>query len=107
MDLEMVFNELSSNTPADDIPTARKWMSGFIQVLSQATRNGVKRVLRTHEDLSSIELAPDYPIARWRNDREVNQEERSFFRSLTAKAPLWSDLSEAIKRDFVLSEVCH
>jgi hypothetical protein len=30
MDLEIVFNELSIEIPAEDISTAQKWMSEFI-----------------------------------------------------------------------------
>ncbi|MGK7877908.1 MAG: hypothetical protein AB4426_32760 [Xenococcaceae cyanobacterium] len=105
MDLEMVLNELSLGTPAVDIPTARQWMSELIGTLRQATASDVKRVLRTSNDIHSIELAPGYPVARWRNDGEINREERSFFRTLTAKAPFWNDVAEEIKDEFDLSEV--
>lgn len=105
MDLEMVFNELSIETPTADIQTARQLMSHLIGTLTQATKSGVQRVLRTHNDINSIELAPNYPISRWRNDNEVSREERSFFRTLTSKAPFWIDVAEEIKNDFDLSEV--
>ncbi len=107
MDLEMVLNELSLRTPAADIPTARKLMSELIITVRQATTSGVKRVLRTQSDINIIEIAPGYPIARWRNDNEVNREERSFFRTLTAKAPFWTDVAEEIKNSFDLSEFMH
>jgi hypothetical protein len=107
MDLEMVLNELSLRTPAADIATARQLMSELIQTLSHATRSGVQRVLRTHNDINSIEIAPGYPVVRWRNDNEVSQEERRFFRTLTSKAPFWSDVSEIIKNDFDLSEILY
>ncbi len=80
MDLEMVLNELSLRTPAPDIPTARQWMTELIQTLRTATSSGVKRVVRTQDDMNSIQLAPEYPLAKWRNDPTVNREERSFFR---------------------------
>ncbi|HBB31994.1 MAG TPA: hypothetical protein DDZ80_09235 [Cyanobacteria bacterium UBA8803] len=107
MDLEMVLNELSLRTPAADIPTARQLMSELIRTVRQATVSGVKRVLRTSDDINTIELAPDYPVARWRNDNGVNREERSFFRTLTTKAPFWTDIAEAIKNNFDLSDVIH
>jgi hypothetical protein len=107
MTLEMVLNELSLETPAPDIPTARQWMSELIQTIREATTTGVKRILRTKDDINSIELAPNYPIARWRNDREVNREERRFFRLLTTKAPFWTDVAEEIKNDFDLSDIFH
>ncbi|NEN93185.1 MAG: hypothetical protein F6K48_31590 [Okeania sp. SIO3H1] len=106
MDLEMVLNELSLETPVADTSTALKLMSELIQTLIQAKKLGVK-ILRTDRDLNYIELAPNYPIASWRNDREVDREERRFFRSLITKVPLWSDVAEEIKSKFDLSEVWH
>jgi hypothetical protein len=105
MDLEMVLNELSVGTPATDIPTARKLMSNLIQTLIQATKSGVKKVLRTENEINNILIAVNYPIARWRNDPDVPREEQTFFRSLTAKAPFWSDADPDIKDNFDLSEV--
>ncbi|NER23749.1 MAG: hypothetical protein F6J96_24220 [Symploca sp. SIO1C2] len=105
MDLEMVLNELSLKTPAADEQTARQLMSELISTVRQATTTGVKRVLRTANDINSIELAPGYPVARWRNDKVVDIEERRFFRTLIAKAPFWADVAEVIKSDFNLSDV--
>lgn len=73
-------NELSLCTPAPDIITARQWMSQLILTLRQATTTGVRRILRTSNEINSLEIAPDYPIARWRNDPEVDREERRFYR---------------------------
>lgn len=105
MDLELVLNELSLQTPVSDQQTARQLMSDLIRTIRKATASGVKRVLRTSEDINTIELAPGYPVARWRNDKEVNREERSFFRTITSKAPFWTDVAEDIKNDFDLSQV--
>jgi len=105
MDLEMVLNELSLQTPAPDIPTARERMSELIKTLRRATASGVKRILRTNSNINSLELAPGYPVARWRNDPESDREETRFFRTLTAKAPFWEDAAKEIKEQFELSEV--
>ncbi|WP_246259932.1 hypothetical protein [Oxynema aestuarii] len=105
MDIEMVLNELSLQTLAPDIPTAKQWMSNFIQTLRKATSSGVKRVVRTQDDMNGLQLAPEYPLAKWRNDPTVNREERSFFRLLTTKAPFWTDVAEEIKSKFDLSDV--
>lgn len=107
MDLEMVLNELSLLTPAADILIARQRMSELLGTILQATASGVKRVLRTSDDINTIELAPGYPIARWRNDAEVDREERRFFLALTTKAPFWTDVAEEIKDEFDLSEIWH
>lgn len=108
MDLEMVFNELSLRTPATDIPTARKLMSDFIKTVLTATNQGVKKVIRTEYDLNNILLAPNYPLIRWRNDNEVQREERSFFRTLTSKAPFLIDITDLdIENSVNLSEFKH
>jgi len=99
MDIEMVLNELSLQTPAPDTATARQWMSQLIQTLSKATRSGIKRILHTQQDINVIELAPNYPVAKWRNDRQVPREEQQFWRSLITKVPLWTDTVERIQHD--------
>ena len=99
MDLEMVLNELSLKTPASDIYTARQLMSGLIETLRQATANGVKRILRTSNEINSLELAPNYHIYQWRNDPEVDREESRFFRTLVTKAPFWTDVFEDFKHE--------
>lgn len=103
----MVLNELSLRSPAYDIPTARQWMSELIQTLREATKSGVQRVLRTSDEINLLILAPDYSIVRWRNDPEVDLEERRFFKTLTQKYPVWTDVAENIKDSFDLSDVFH
>ncbi|WP_293144409.1 hypothetical protein [Okeania sp. SIO3I5] len=107
MDLEMVLNELSLETPIADISTARKLMSELIQTLRKAKSLGVKPILRTHSNINNIELVCNYPIASWRNDKIVDLEERRFFRSLILKAPFSEDALQEIKDKFDLSEVWH
>lgn len=107
MNLEMVLNELSLRTPAADIPTAQKFMSELIATVRQATVSGVKRELRTYDEINTIELAPGYTVVHWRNDPTVNREERGFFRTLISKFPLWIDVAEEIKDNFDLSQVWH
>lgn len=95
MELEMVLNELSLQPLADDVLTARQRMSVLVNTMSAATRSGVSKVLRTHRDLNAEELAPGYPIVRWRNDREVDKDAQRFFRSLATKAPYLTDISDS------------
>jgi hypothetical protein len=108
MDLEMVLNELSLLTPAPDIPTARARMLELIFTIRQATALGVKKVIRTQSNLQSIILAPNYPVARWRNDNEVDKEVRRFFTTLIAKAPFLEDISDSkLENTIDLSEFKH
>ncbi len=94
MDLEMVFNELSIDSPASSVLEARQWMDRFIETVTAATKAGVNRVLRTHIDLNHTLLAPEYPLARWRNDDNIDVEIRRYFRSITSKFPPLEDLPE-------------
>jgi len=93
MDLEMVFNELSARTLAPDISTARQWMSELISTMLAAQRRGLKG-LRTQTDFPDMVLAENYPLRRWRNDDEVNREERTFLRTLATKTPLSVDIPD-------------
>jgi hypothetical protein len=106
MDLEMVFNELSLQSPATNIHQARQWMTQFISLATTATRQGVNRVLRTDVNFQMAELAPDYPVIQWRNDREVSREERQFFLSLTTKAPVLADFPQ-IEQTALTSDFFH
>ena len=86
MDLEIVFNELSLQTPAADISTAREWMSEFIDTIRTAKpAPGIKRKLRTRNNFSDSLLAPNYRVVQWRNDSEVDLETRRFLRTLQDK----------------------
>jgi hypothetical protein len=92
MELEMVLNELSLRTSAANIPAARQMMSDFIETIIAATTSKVKRIIRTHSSLDSEELAPGYPVARWRNDNEVDRDLRRFFTALVTKSPFLNDV---------------
>jgi hypothetical protein len=94
MDLDIVLNELSIKAGAEDIQTARLWMSNLILTIKTAVRAGARRVLRSCLDLNSTFLSADYPIARWRNDSNVDLELRRYFRVLTTRYPALKDLPE-------------
>ena len=93
MDLEMVFNELSARTLAPDISTARQWMSELIRTMVAAKGCGLKGI-RIQADFHAMILAESYPLSRWRNDPEVNKDERTFLKTLATKNPLSVDISD-------------
>jgi len=92
MDLDMVLNELSVQFPASDIRTAHEWMSDLLNTIIAATKQGVSGVLRTHRDFHATMLAPDYPLARWRNDPSVDKEKRWYFNFRITQKPFLADL---------------
>lgn len=85
MAVEIVFNELSLKTPFDSKQAARRLMTKFIDTLRTSTGQGAKRKLCTMSNFDHLELSVDYQIVQWRNDSEVEREERSFLRTLQDK----------------------
>ncbi|GAC1523355.1 MAG: hypothetical protein NVS3B14_23600 [Ktedonobacteraceae bacterium] len=53
---------------------------------------GVYLTIRTYSNLDSEELAPGYPVARWRNDTSVDRDLRRFFTTLVTKSPFLNDI---------------
>lgn len=107
MSFEPVLNELSLEPPAPDIAEARRRMSRFITTFVIATDSyKLKRTLRVKDEyLNSLELAPGYPLAQWRNDKHVSREEREFFRVLGTKQPYL--IEHADKAEVALMMECH
>jgi hypothetical protein len=99
MDLEMVLNELSLRSPANDILTAQQWMVDLIDTINVAAEHGVKKIIHVDRNINDVLLAPGYPIARWRNDSQVDRDTRSFFKTLTTKLSFIPDLPEFWYRD--------
>jgi len=105
MDLEMVLNELSLRPLARDVYAARKRMTEFVQTMNMATMQGVRRMLRTSSDFNTEELAPDYPVMRWVNDKSVEPDLRNFYLKLATNAPFLVDVNDSsIQDSFGLSD---
>lgn len=108
MDLEMVLNELSLRPSATDVHVARQRMSELMLTVLAATKYGVKRTLRTYSDLDMEELAPGYPVARWRNDVHVDRDLRLYFKTLVTKSPFLKDIvDQEILNGIGLSDFFH
>jgi len=85
--MELIFNELSA-IPAPSRLAAREVMSNFVGVLTAATRIGFERTFRSCIDFSNHLLSEEYPVVRWRNDPDVERDEKAFFRLVTARFPI-------------------
>jgi hypothetical protein len=94
MDLEMVFNELSTRPHAVDIPAARERMTTAVSTIAGAVRFGVKPILRINEEFQNTLLAPNYLLAQWRNDPEVERDLKVFFNGVQARTPFLRDISD-------------
>jgi putative addiction module killer protein len=86
MALEMVFNELSLDSPAPNIAVAQQWMQEFIDLVRAAQKLEIKS-LRVHSGFNQAQLASNYSISQWRNDGNIDLELRRFFKSLQTKSP--------------------
>ncbi|MFN6565084.1 MAG: hypothetical protein RMY28_035530 [Nostoc sp. ChiSLP01] len=111
MEIDLVLNELSLKNMASDEQTARQWMSNFIQTIKAVKSQGVKVSLRTKDNFHQTILAPDYPLRRWLNDKEVDQVERGFIRTLATTSPFSTNITnldiQDIENNIGLSEFWH
>ncbi len=87
MSVELVLNELSHQTYAPNIYTAREWMTTFRETIQAAVQIGTKQILRTGQIFYQIKLTRDYTIAQWLNDSGVDRDERLYIKTLTTKYP--------------------
>jgi hypothetical protein len=82
MDIQLVFNELCLLTLENDEYKARELMSNFIQTLREALDQGMQQQLISNDNFHNINLASDYPLAKWLNDPNVDQVEQDFILSM-------------------------
>jgi hypothetical protein len=85
--MELVFNDLSTKIPANNITSGRELMNNFVLICKLAINNGAERSLRTTENFFSQILTPEYSIGHWLSDPDVDKEFQRFIRSLAHKAP--------------------
>lgn len=95
MNMEIILNELSICTLAEDVRIAQERMLHLIQTIKTCVEYGLERVVRAKSDVHMFDLAVGYNIAKWRNDGSVDIEARRYFRSITVKAPLIDSESAA------------
>src|SRR5713226_73324 len=85
MELQLILNELSLATPAEDKLHARMCMATLVSVMVRATRLGARRILRVPRGFESQLICNEYPLAAWRNDPEVGLEQKQFFNTIASK----------------------
>ena len=93
--MQLVLNELSADFPLKDEHEGKRVMTVFLHTYSI-----VKKILNNDRILldtnyNGIYLAPDYNIAKWRNDPSVDREEKRIFRSLMNKSLIYQKESMA------------
>ncbi len=91
MSIDIFFNELSISQFAS-IELAKAGMKTFISTSIAYTKNGARRGIRSSSDMHYLTIAPEYTIANWRNDPDVSREEKTYYRSLSTKFPVFDGL---------------
>lgn len=103
MVVKVLFNELSLERPFENKQVARNGMDEFITTLRNAIEKGAKRELCTRDDFDCLQLSLGYPIVQWRNDSEVDKDDRRFLRSLQDKTytPLPDLVDVAVETNYL------
>lgn len=63
-------------------------MEGLVRTVWQAANLLRERQLRAHEGLGAIELARNYPIAKWCNDQQVDRDLKRVYLNYVTRPPL-------------------
>ncbi|MGB3402078.1 MAG: hypothetical protein WBA77_05255 [Microcoleaceae cyanobacterium] len=92
MSLEVVLNELSFNSLAPDINTARDRMSNLIETLILIQDNAKSITPYTHYEFHSTVLAPNYFLYSWLQDKAVDRDTQRFILTL-ANQPFTEDIN--------------
>ncbi|TVP65473.1 MAG: hypothetical protein EA343_03255 [Nodularia sp. (in: Bacteria)] len=99
MDFDLILNELSLRNPAPNEQEAQQRMSELIKTIQAVKAQGVKVILRTKEDFYTTILAPNYPLRRWLNDKNINQIERQYIKILATTSPFSTDIVNSEVQD--------
>lgn len=62
-------------------------MASLVNTIRAASQLGAQRALRSVDDINLYALFHDYPIAKWRNDDDVDMDMRRYFSTIACKAP--------------------
>ena len=89
----LVLNECSLSE-ASDVRTARERMEVLVKTIRTAMEAGADRGLRCQEDFNTASLAPEYPLSKWRNDRDVDRELRRYVGRLITYYPFLKGIED-------------
>lgn len=97
--MKLVLNELSAKFPVESVEFGRNIMKCFLISYGKMRNIIHNDQIILDRDYQSIELACNYNIAKWRNDKDVDQELIRLFRSLLNRSETYdhSEFSSIIK----------
>ncbi len=79
MNIQMIFNDLSSEEISENKYYAMEKMELFLKTYATAIKSGVSRDVILTQDLNYIKLAEAYFVYNWRNDIKVLQDKKNLY----------------------------
>ena len=107
--MDQIFNELSVSKCYENVYKAREGMINSIEVSRALRKKGFSSIIRTTEDFSLRELAAEYTVYGWALDKDVDNDVRIEFLTLSTKRPyiealLEEDTQESNLHEFIYEE---
>ena len=87
--MQMILNELSSRFPLESPEDGRQIMGFFLDTCFEVKKMIHNDCILMDQDYQSFELARGYRIEQWRNDKEVDVEQKRKFRTLLNKSVVY------------------
>jgi hypothetical protein len=89
--MQMVLNELSFDFPATNIENGKRLFKDFIRVYLKGISSGVSPSIILETGFDNTILAPGYPVAKWRNDHDIDRELKRVYIRMNDKAEFFSN----------------
>ena len=101
----LIFNELSAHNAAPSCHQARERTTNLIRAVATLAR-GQATTLVSIKDFAIHQtlLAEDYTLFQWSCDEQIDHDLRDFFLKISTKISFEQDVSDAVKKQFYLSE---
>lgn len=93
----IVFDESSIDSLIMSVPIARSSMTATVMGAKRLVQLGFPRDLRVVSDILYKNIAQEYKLIQWINDKEVDVELRRYFKSLISKGPNIESVLEEIE----------
>ena len=103
--MTLVFNELSASDRAGTRAGATERMTHMVQAISALVGDRAAKLVTVGSfDLYGAVLADGYSLGEWLHDPDVDRDVRMYLLRISAKVAFDSEVSEAVKERFLLSE---
>ena len=103
--MTLVFNELSASAPARTRADAAARMTEMVRAIAALADDRAPKLVTVGSfDLHGAVLADGYSLREWLHDDAADRDLRTFLLRITAKVGFDSDVSKAVKDQFLLSE---